>query len=92
LAVASLMPWLFGWTWMEAVYKALVLLVIACPCALVISTPGDGGQRPCRGRPARHPDQGRRLPGAGAVLLKAMALDKTGTITEGKPRWWSGRC
>ncbi|MBY0236466.1 MAG: heavy metal translocating P-type ATPase, partial [Burkholderiaceae bacterium] len=39
LAVAAFMPWLMGWTWLEAVYKALVLLVIACPCALVISTP-----------------------------------------------------
>jgi hypothetical protein len=32
-------PWLMDWTWMQAIYKALVLLVIACPCALVISTP-----------------------------------------------------
>lgn len=39
LAVALLGPWLLGWTWMQAIYKALVLLVIACPCALVISTP-----------------------------------------------------
>ncbi len=39
LAVGLLTPWLMGWTWMQAIYKALVLLVIACPCALVISTP-----------------------------------------------------
>jgi Cd2+/Zn2+-exporting ATPase len=39
LAVALLGPWLVGWAWHDAVYKALVLLVIACPCALVISTP-----------------------------------------------------
>jgi Cd2+/Zn2+-exporting ATPase len=39
LAVAIAGPWLFGWTVLAAVYKALVLLVIACPCALVISTP-----------------------------------------------------
>jgi hypothetical protein len=39
LAVALLGPWLLGWTWLQALYKALVLLVIACPCALVISTP-----------------------------------------------------
>ena len=37
--MALLAPWLLGWTWMQALYKALVLLVIACPCALVISTP-----------------------------------------------------
>ena len=29
----SVGPWLLGWTWLEAIYKALVLLVIACPCA-----------------------------------------------------------
>jgi Cd2+/Zn2+-exporting ATPase len=39
VAVAVLTPWLLGWSWMQALYKALVLLVIACPCALVISTP-----------------------------------------------------
>ncbi|RZI68376.1 MAG: metal-transporting ATPase, partial [Pseudomonas sp.] len=39
LAVAVLPPLLLDWTWMTAIYKALVLLVIACPCALVISTP-----------------------------------------------------
>ena len=39
LAVAIAGPWFFGWTALAAVYKALVLLVIACPCALVISTP-----------------------------------------------------
>jgi Cd2+/Zn2+-exporting ATPase len=39
LAVAILTPWLLGWTWTQALYKALVLLVIACPCALVLATP-----------------------------------------------------
>ncbi|TAL14074.1 MAG: heavy metal translocating P-type ATPase, partial [Aquabacterium sp.] len=39
LCVAVLPPLLLGWGWPQAVYKALVLLVIACPCALVISTP-----------------------------------------------------
>jgi Cd2+/Zn2+-exporting ATPase len=76
---------LLDWTWLEAVYKALVLLVIACPCALVISTPVTDRQRPGRGRAARHPDQGRHLPGE-ARKIKAIALDKTGTITEGKPK------
>ena len=39
VAVAVLTPWLLNWTWTQSAYKALVLLVIACPCALVISTP-----------------------------------------------------
>ena len=39
LGVALLTPWLMDWTWTQSLYKALVLLVIACPCALVISTP-----------------------------------------------------
>ncbi|MFN3763903.1 MAG: cation-transporting P-type ATPase, partial [Anaerolineae bacterium] len=39
VAVALLTPWLMDLSWMEALYKALVLLVIACPCALVIATP-----------------------------------------------------
>jgi Cd2+/Zn2+-exporting ATPase len=37
LGVALLTPWLMDWTWAQAIYKALVLLVIACPCALVIA-------------------------------------------------------
>ena len=39
VGVAVLTPFLFGWSWGQAVYKALVMLVIACPCALVIATP-----------------------------------------------------
>ena len=85
LAVALLGPWLLGWTWLQAVYKALVLLVIACPCALVISTPVTivSGLAAA----ARH---GILIKGGvyleGARHLKAIALDKTGTLTEGKPK------
>nr|WP_256445107.1 heavy metal translocating P-type ATPase [Shinella sp. XGS7] len=85
LAVALLTPWLMGWTWMESVYKALVLLVIACPCALVISTPvtvvsglAAAARRGILVKGGVYLEQARSL--------KAVALDKTGTITEGKPK------
>ena len=85
LGVALLMPWLMGWTWMEAVYKPLVLLVIACPCALVISTPvtvvsglAAAARRGILVKGGVYLEQARSL--------KAVALDKTGTITEGKPK------
>lgn len=85
LVVALLGPWLLDWTWMQGVYKALVLLVIACPCALVISTPVtivSGLAAAAR--------RGILIKGGvyleGARKLKAIALDKTGTVTEGKPK------
>ena len=85
LAVTLLGPWLLDWTWLQAIYKALVLLVIACPCALVISTPVtivSGLAAAAR--------RGILIKGGiyleGARKLKAIALDKTGTITEGKPK------
>lgn len=85
LAVGLLGPWLFGWTGLQAVYKALVLLVIACPCALVISTPvtivsglAAAARRGILIKGGIYLEEARRL--------KAIALDKTGTITEGRPR------
>lgn len=85
LAVALLGPWLLGWTWMQAIYKALVLLVIACPCALVISTPvtivsglAAAARRGILIKGGIYLEEARKL--------KAIALDKTGTITEGKPK------
>ncbi|MDQ0569245.1 Cd2+/Zn2+-exporting ATPase [Variovorax paradoxus] len=85
LAVAVLTPWLMGWGWLQALYKALVLLVIACPCALVISTPvtvvsalASAARRGILIKGGTYLEEARKL--------KAVALDKTGTITEGKPR------
>ena len=83
LAIAP--PLLFAQPWDTWIYRALVLLVIACPCALVISTPVSvvsGLTAMARA--------GVLIKG-GAYLealagLRALAVDKTGTITEGKPR------
>lgn len=85
LAVAILAPFLMGLGWLEALYKALVLLVIACPCALVISTPvtvvsglSAAARRGILIKGGTYLEEAR--------LLKAVALDKTGTITAGKPK------
>ncbi len=84
LAVAVGTPLLLGWPWLSAIYKALVLLVIACPCALVISTPvtivsglAAAARRGILIKGGVHLEQARRL--------RVLALDKTGTLTEGRP-------
>ena len=82
--VAVLGPLLFGTAWGDSVYQALVILVIACPCALVVSTPVTVVSGLAAA--ARH---GILIKGGayleGGRLLKAVALDKTGTLTQGKP-------
>lgn len=75
----------FGEAWMTWIYRALVLLVIACPCALVISTPVSiVSGLTAMARRGVLIKGGTFLEAIGK--LRALALDKTGTITEGRPR------
>jgi Cd2+/Zn2+-exporting ATPase len=83
--VAILPPLIGGAEWSEWIYKGLAILLIGCPCALVISTPAAIAASLSAG--AR---RGLLLKG-GAVLetlgkITAVALDKTGTLTAGKPQ------
>ncbi|MCP9807284.1 heavy metal translocating P-type ATPase [Cyanobium sp. T1B-Tous] len=85
LAVALLAPPLLGFTPLQAIYKALVLLVIACPCALVIATPvtvvsglATAARRGIIIKGGLYIEEARKI--------KVLALDKTGTITLGQPK------
>ena len=84
LLVFLVPPLFLGGAWGEWIYRALVLLVIACPCALVISTPVSIVASLAAAARAGVLVKGGlfiELP----ARLKAVALDKTGTITRGAP-------
>lgn len=84
VAVTLIPPLLFAQPFTPWFYRALVLLVIACPCALVISTPVTivSGLAAAAGSGVLIKG-GRYLEGIGG--LRAIAFDKTGTLTRGIP-------
>ncbi|MDB5855302.1 MAG: cadA1 [Herminiimonas sp.] len=84
ILVAAVPPLLFGAPFVAWLYKALVMLVIACPCALVISTPVTvvsgltaAARRGILIKGGQFLEAGHRL--------KVIAMDKTGTLTIGQP-------
>ncbi|GAA5129362.1 cadmium-translocating P-type ATPase [Luteolibacter yonseiensis] len=85
ILVALVPPLLFGEPWLFWIYRSLVLLVISCPCALVIATPVSiVSGLTALARRGVLVKGGVHLEEVGK--LRALAVDKTGTITQGKPQ------
>lgn len=85
LAIAVLPPLVAAQPWDTWVYRSLALLLIGCPCALVISTPASIASALAAGA-----KRGLLVKGGGVLeaigKVKHIAFDKTGTLTEGKPK------
>ncbi|MDR1656973.1 MAG: heavy metal translocating P-type ATPase [Deltaproteobacteria bacterium] len=84
ILAAVIPPLALSGQWSDWIYRALALLVIACPCALVVSTPvallnalASATKRGLLVKGGIHLEEGRKL--------KVIALDKTGTLTKGRP-------
>jgi Cd2+/Zn2+-exporting ATPase len=85
LLVIVIPPFALGWDWWTSIYRGLAVLLIACPCALVISVPAAMASGLSAG--AR---RGLLIKGGAALeaigAARTVAFDKTGTLTEGRPR------
>lgn len=84
ILVVLIPPLFYGASWMDWIYKGLTILVIACPCALVISTPvtivsglATAARRGILIKGGVYLEKGRKL--------QSIAFDKTGTLTKGQP-------
>ncbi len=84
LLLAVMLPLIFGVPFQDAAYRAITVMVVASPCALVISTPAailsaiaNGARRGVLFKGGAHLEE--------AARLEVIAFDKTGTLTMGKP-------
>jgi len=83
--MATVPPFILGWTWSETIYRAMIFLVVASPCALVSSV------MPAVLSGIANGARNGILFKGGAYLeaignLRVVAFDKTGTLTEGVPK------
>lgn len=85
VALMTLPPYLFNWSWSDTIYRAMIFLVVASPCALVssimpaiLSGVSNAARKGVLFKGGAHLEQ--------MGYIKAVAFDKTGTLTEGKPK------